>query len=328
MTTAVTVRAARMPGPLTFLARRPLAVFVIKRVLLAVLVLFLVATVAFFIIRIAGDPVRALLPEGATLQQERDLRHTLGYDRPLFVQYVSYLNDLLHGNFGQSVFFQQPAINVIMSRLLATVELASAALVFALIIAIPAGIISAVRRGKATDSAVMGAVLIGQSTPAFFVGIVLILIFAVQLRVLPASGIGGFNKLILPAITLGLYSAAMIARLLRSSLIEVLGEDHIRTAKAKGLSPGRVIMGNALRNAALPVVTIVGLEIGTLLGGAILTEQVFSWPGVGRLTIEAITNRDYPLVQATVLFFAVVFVGVNLVVDLLYAFLDPRVRLS
>ncbi|HVV19225.1 MAG TPA: ABC transporter permease [Pseudonocardiaceae bacterium] len=327
-TTISRPRPAPGPGAFAFLARRPLAVFVVKRVLQAVLVLFLVATVAFFIIRIAGDPVRALLPEGATLQQEQDLRHTLGYDRPLFVQYVSYLNDLLHLNFGQSVFFQQPAMQVIMDRLPATAELAAAALVFAVVVAIPAGIISAVRRGKALDSSVMAAVLIGQSTPAFFVGIVLILVFAVVLRVLPASGIGGFPNLVLPAITLGLYSAAMIARLLRSSLIEVLGEDHIRTAKAKGLSPAQVIVGNGLRNAALPVVTIVGLEVGSLLGGAILTEQVFSWPGVGRLTIEAITNRDYPLVQATVLFLAVIFVGVNLLVDLLYAFLDPRVRLS
>lgn len=328
MTTVTTIHTGRATGLLAFLARRPLTVFVVKRVLQAVLVLFLVATVAFFIIRITGDPVRALLPEGASLRQERDLRHALGYDRPLLVQYVNYLNDLLHGNFGQSVFFQQPAISMIMARLPATVELAGAALAFAVIVAIPAGIVSAVRRGRATDSVVMAAVLIGQSTPAFFVGIVLILVFAVQLRVLPASGIGGFGNLVLPAITLGLYSAAIIARLLRSSLIEVLGEDHIRTARAKGLSPGRVIVGNGLRNAALPVVTIVGLEVGTLLGGAILTEQVFSWPGVGRLTIEAITNRDYPLVQATVLFLAVVFVGVNLVVDLLYAFLDPRVRLS
>jgi peptide/nickel transport system permease protein len=174
----------------------------------------------------------------------------------------------------------------------------------------------------------MAAVLVGQSTPAFFVGIVLILVFAVELRVLPASGTGGFEHLILPAITLGLYSAAMIARLLRSSLIDVLGEDHIRTAKAKGLSPLRVIFANGLRNAALPVITIVGLEIGSLLGGAILTEQVFSWPGVGQLTVQAISNRDYPLVQATVLFLAIVFVGVNLIVDILYAFLDPRVRLS
>ncbi|HEX3786664.1 MAG TPA: ABC transporter permease [Pseudonocardiaceae bacterium] len=330
MATAVATPSVRRHrfGAVGSVGRRPLVRFIVKRVLQAVLVLFFVATVAFFIIRIAGDPVKALLPEGATLQQEQQLRHSLGYDRPLFLQYLTYLNNLLHFNFGQSVFFQQSAISVITQRLPATVQLATAALVFAVVVAIPAGIISAVRRGRATDSSVMAAVLIGQSTPAFFVGIVLILVFAVELRVLPASGIGGFQNLILPAVTLGLYSAAMIARLLRSSLIEVLGEDHIRTAKAKGLSPMRVIVGNGLRNAALPVVTIVGLEVGNLLGGAIITEQVFSWPGVGRLTIEAITNRDYPLVQATVLFLAVVFVGVNLIVDILYAFLDPRVRLS
>ncbi len=315
-------------APLRFLQRRPLALFILKRLAQTVVVLFFVATVSFFIIRISGDPVKALLPEGATVQQEEALRHSLGYDRPLFVQYVSYLNDLLHLNFGRSVFFQQPALDVITNRLPATLRLATAALVFALVIAIPAGIISALRRGKATDSSVMAIVLVGQSTPAFFVGIVLILVFAVELQVLPASGMGGLNHLVLPAVTLGLYSAAMIARLLRSSLIDVLGEDHIRTAKAKGLSPMGVVLGNGIRNAALPVVTIVGLEIGSLLGGAIITEQVFSWPGVGRLTIEAITNRDYPLVQATVLFLAIVFVGVNLVVDILYAFLDPRVRLS
>jgi peptide/nickel transport system permease protein len=325
---AITTRPAPWLAPLAFLSRRPLALFIVKRLAQAVIVLFFVATVAFFVIRIAGDPVKALLPEGASVQQEIELRHALGYDRPLFVQYVSYLNGLLHLNFGQSVFFQQPALTVILDRLPATIRLAGAALVFAIAVSVPAGIISAVRRGKATDSTVMAVVLVGQSAPAFFVGIVLILIFAVTLRVLPASGMGGFDNLILPAITLGLYSAAMIARLLRSSLIDVLGEDHVRTARAKGLSPLRVIMGTGLRNAALPVVTIVGLEVGSLLGGAILTEQVFSWPGVGRLTIEAVTNRDYPLVQATVLFLAVVFVVVNLVVDILYAFLDPRVRLS
>jgi peptide/nickel transport system permease protein len=311
-----------------FLRRSPLVMFLLKRLLQAVIVLFCVATVAFFVIRISGDPVKALLPEGATISQERTLRHSLGYDRPLIVQYLTYLKGLLHLDFGQSVFVQQPALDVILNRLPATIRLAAAALVFALVVAIPAGIVSAVRRGRATDSSVMAAVLVGQSTPAFFVGIVLILVFAVELRVLPASGTGGFEHLILPAITLGLYSAAMIARLLRSSLIDVLGEDHIRTAKAKGLSPLRVIFANGLRNAALPVITIVGLEIGSLLGGAILTEQVFSWPGVGQLTVQAISNRDYPLVQATVLFLAIVFVGVNLIVDILYAFLDPRVRLS
>jgi len=306
----------------------PLVVFIVRRFLQTMVVLLLVATVAFLIVRVAGDPVRSLLPDNATLEQEQALRHLLGYDRPLVTQYLSYLSGLLHFDFGQSVFFQEPARVVIFNRLPATARLAAAALVFSLVVAVPAGIVSALRRGKATDSAVMTAVLVGQSTPAFFVGIVFILIFAVQLKILPASGTGGIGHLVLPAITLGLYSTAMIARLLRSSLIDVMGEDYIRTARAKGLSPVGVVATNALRNAALPVVTIVGLEIGSLLGGAIVTEQVFAWPGVGRLTIEAITNRDYPLMQATVIFLAIVFVVVNLVVDVLYAVLDPRVRLS
>lgn len=302
--------------------------FIARRIGQAIVVLFCVATVAFLVVRMAGDPVTSMLPENATAEQEQALRHLLGLDRPLATQYVSYLGGLLHLDFGQSLFFHRPALDIILERLPATLQLSVAALIFALVVSIPAGIISAVRRGRATDSAVMGAVLIGQSTPAFFVGIVLILVFSVELKWLPASGIGGIEHLVLPAITLGLYSMAMIARLLRSSLIDVLGEDHIRTAKAKGLSPSRVLLTNALRNASLPVITIVGLEIGSLLGGAILTETVFSWPGVGRLTVEAVTNRDYPLMQATVLFLAVVFVVVNLVVDILYAFLDPRVRLS
>lgn len=306
----------------------PLVVFIVRRFLQTMVVLLLVATVAFLIVRVAGDPVRSLLPDNATLEQEQALRHLLGYDRPLVTQYLSYLSGLLHFDFGQSVFFQEPARVVIFNRLPATARLAAAALVFSLVVAVPAGIVSALRRGKATDSAVMTAVLVGQSTPAFFVGILFILIFAVQLKILPASGTGGIEHLVLPAITLGLYSTAMIARLLRSSLIDVMGEDYIRTARAKGLSPVGVVVTNALRNAALPVVTIVGLEIGSLLGGAIVTEQVFAWPGVGRLTIEAITNRDYPLMQATVIFLAIVFVVVNLVVDVLYAVLDPRVRLS
>ncbi|AWB90853.1 ABC transporter permease [Aeromicrobium chenweiae] len=302
--------------------------FLVRRVAQAVLVLFCVATVTFFIVRLTGDPVRTMLPPEATQEQEDSLRATLGLDRPLFVQYVSFLWNALHLDFGQSLFFHESAFSVIVDRLPATIQLAVGALVFALVVAIPAGIIAAVKRGSATDSSVVAAVLIGQSTPAFFVGILLILIFAVKLQVLPSAGMGGFDHLILPAITLGLYSMAMIARLLRSSLIDVLGEDYIRTARSKGLSRWLVIRDHGLRNAALPVVTIIGLEIGSLLGGAILTEQVFSWPGVGRLTVEAITNRDFPLMQAIVLFLSVIFVLTNLLVDIAYAFLDPRVRLS
>ncbi|MCU1475536.1 MAG: transporter permease [Subtercola sp.] len=310
------------------LAGGELQQFILRRIGQTILVLFCVATITFFLVRLTGDPVQAMLPPTATLDQENALRAQLGLNQPLIIQYLSYLGGILHGDFGQSLFFHQPAFDLILDRLPATIELASGAMVFALIVAIPAGIIAAVKRGSAADSSVVATVLVGQSTPAFFVGIILILVFAVNLHWLPAGGMGGFNHLILPAITLGLYSMAMIARLLRSSLIDQLGEDYIRTARSKGLSRWQVIRDHGLQNAALPVITIIGLEIGSLLGGAILTEQVFSWPGVGRLTVEAITNRDFPLMQAIVLFLSVIFVVANLVVDIAYAFLDPRVRLS
>jgi peptide/nickel transport system permease protein len=302
--------------------------FILRRIGQTILVLFCVATITFFLVRLTGDPVQAMLPPNATIEQENLLRQGLGLDRPLIIQYLSYLSGILHLDFGQSLFFHEPAFELIANRMPATIELATGAMIFALIVAIPAGIIAAVKRGSAADSSVVATVLVGQSTPAFFVGIILILVFAVNLHWLPASGIGGFDHLILPAITLGLYSMAMIARLLRSSLIDVLGEDYVRTARSKGLSRWEVIRDHGLKNAALPVITIIGLEIGSLLGGAILTEQVFSWPGVGRLTVEAITNRDFPLMQAIVLFLSMIFVVTNLIVDIAYAFLDPRVRLS
>lgn len=318
---ATTRRAPRRGG-------NGLGRFLLRRILQTIFVLFCVATLTFFLVRLTGDPVQAMLPETATIDQEEALRAQLGLDRPLIEQYLAYLMGILRLDFGTSIFFHQPALELIVGRLPATIELATGALVFALLVALPAGTIAALRRGKAADSTVVALVLLGQSTPAFFIGIVLILIFAVNLNWLPASGAGTWQSLILPAITLGLFSMAMIARLLRSSLIDVLGEDYIRTARAKGLTGWGTIRSHALRNAALPVVTIVGLEVGNLLGGAILTEQVFSWPGVGRLTVEAITNRDFPLIQAIVLFLSMVFVVTNLIVDIAYAFIDPRVRLS
>lgn len=298
------------------------------RVGTAALVLLCVATIAFFLVRLSGDPVKVLLPPDATAAQEDTLRASLGLDRPLAVQYLDYLWGLPRFDFGTSLFYDQPVATVLLERLPATLELAAAALVIALLIAVPAGILAAVRRGRAGDTGVMAGVLIGQSTPPFWVGILLILVFAVQFRMLPASGYGTAAHLVLPAVTLAIYSIAVIARLLRSSLIDVLGSDYIRTARAKGLGTGSVVLRHGLRNASLPVVTVVGLEVGSLLGGAILTEQVFAWPGVGRLTVEAVANRDFPLVQATVLFFAATFVLVNLLVDLSYTLLDPRVRVA
>ncbi|MEV6310167.1 ABC transporter permease [Streptomyces sp. NPDC051840] len=301
---------------------------VVSRLGTAVLVLLCTATVAFFLVRLSGDPVKVLLPPDATAGQESALRHSLGLDRPLLTQYLDYLWGIPRFDFGDSLFYNQPVRAVLADRIPATLLLAAGALVVTLVVALPAGILAAMRRGRATDRTVMTGVLLGQSTPPFWIGILFILVFAVGLHALPASGYGTFANLVLPAVTLAVYSVAVVARLLRSSLIDVLSSDHIRTARAKGFGPFKVVLRHGLRNASLPVVTVVGLEVGSLLGGAILTEQVFSWPGVGQLTIEAISNRDFPLVQATVLLFAATFVVVNLLVDLSYSFLDPRVRTS
>lgn len=304
----------------------PLLRTVLHKIGWALAVLLVVASVSFALVRISGDPLALLLPPDADADQYARLAAQLGLDRPLWQQYLEYLGGLLRGDLGTSVFYDQPVATLIAERLPATALLALSSLALALLVALPAGIVAAVRRGSRTDSAISIAVLVGQSMPAFWIGIVLILLFAVTLRVLPAAGYGSLANLVLPAVTLSVYSLAVIARLLRTSLVEVLSADFIRTARAKGAGPRQVILGHALRNAALPVVTVIGLELGTLLGGAILTEQVFSWPGIGRLAIEAINNRDFPLVQGAVLFFAVVFVLVNLVVDLSYSVLDPRVR--
>ncbi|GAA0931921.1 ABC transporter permease [Pseudonocardia zijingensis] len=317
------VEAARPPAP-----GRGVAGTLLVRVLGAVGVLVAAATVAFLLVRLSGDPVRLLLPPDATAEQEATLRASLGLDRPLLVQYLDYLWGLPRLDFGTSLFYDRPVAEVLFERIPATLQLAGAATVVALVVAVPAGIYAALRRGRPGDTGVMAAVLVGQSTPAFWTGILLVLLFAVQWQLLPASGYGSLEHLVLPAVTLAVYSVAVIARLLRSSLIEVLASDHIRTARAKGLGTRAIVAGHALRHASLPVVTVVGLEVGSLLGGAILTEQVFAWPGIGRLTVEAIANRDFPLVQAAVLFFAATFVVVNLVVDASYAILDPRVRVA
>jgi peptide/nickel transport system permease protein len=307
-------------------ARAGLLRTVLIRLGTALLVLLCTATVSFFLVRLSGDPVKLLLPPDATAHQEAVLRGSLGLDRPLITQYLDFIWGLLHFDFGNSISYNEPVSHVLADRLPATLELAAAALVVTLVIAVPAGIVAAMRRGRGSDRGIMTGVLLGQSTPPFWVGILLILVFAVGLHALPASGYGSFANLVLPAVTLSVYSIAVVARLLRSSLIDVLSSDHIRTARAKGFGPVKTVLTHGLRNASLPVVTVIGLEVGSLLGGAILTEQVFSWPGVGQLTIEAISNRDFPLVQATVLFFAATFVVVNLLVDLSYSFLDPRVR--
>lgn len=299
-----------------------------SRLLSALIVMLLAATVTFLLVRISGDPLALLLPPDATQEQADELAATLGLDQPIAVQYVEYLSGLVRFDLGDSLFYNQPVFTVIAERLPATALLAASALAIALMLAIPTGIIAAMRRGTAGDKGVMSVILVGQSTPPFWIGIVLVLVFAVQLQVLPAAGYGSVQNLLLPAITLAVYSVAVIARLLRSSLIDVLSSDYMRMATAKGYGATHGVLSHGLRNAALPVVTVVGLETGTLLSGAILTEQVFGWPGLGSLTVEAISNRDLPLVQGTILLFALIFVVINILVDLSYSILDPRVRME
>jgi peptide/nickel transport system permease protein len=269
-----------------------------------------------------------MLPPDATAEQADKLRHALGFDKSLLQQYGIYLLNLLHLDLGVSLRYGGPTVQLIVERLPATLQLAGAALFFSLIIAIPAGIISAIKRGSMVERGVMTLVLIGQSMPVFWMGILLILLFSVRMKIFPTGGIGSWLHLVLPAVALGLQLMALVTKLLRSSLIETLSADYIRTARAKGLLPQTVISKHALRNGLLPVITIVGLEIGTLLGGSVVTETVFAWPGVGQLLVQAIYNRDFPLVQAALILLAGIFVLINLLVDICYVFIDPRIELK
>lgn len=300
--------------------------YFLRRCLYAVFVLLGVATVVFFLTRLTGNPVAIMLPPDATQAQILSMTKSLGLDKPIYIQYAIYMRDLLRLDFGQSIRYNEPALRIILERLPATIKLASTALVISLLLGIPIGIISALKRDTLLDKGIMVFALFGQTMPSFWLGIMLILIFAVNLRWFPTGGMGDWKTIILPAITLGLSLMALVSRLLRSSLIEALGADYIRTARAKGLRQWKVVSKHALRNSLLPVVTVIGLEIGSLLGGSVVTETVFAWPGVGQMLVQAINNRDYPLVQAAIIFIAIAFVFINLIVDILYAFIDPRIE--
>ena len=302
--------------------------YLARRALQSVLVLLGISFVVFFILHLTGDPALVLLPPDASAEDVRKFREAMGFNDPFLVQYGRFLRGALHGDFGQSVRHGEPAFGLVMERMPATFELSGAALLIAVSLAIPAGIVSAVRRNSALDYVSTVVALLGQSMPTFWLGIMLILLFSVQFHLLPSSGHGTVQHLILPAITLGLFTTARITRLTRSGMLEVLSQDYIRTARAKGVEDRLVVWKHALKNAAIPVVTIVGIELGTLLGGSVITETIFAWPGVGRLSVQAINNRDYPVVQAAVFLLASTFVVVNLIVDLLYAYLDPRIRLQ
>lgn len=300
--------------------------YVLRRLWQAVLVLFGVSVVVFAILHLTGDPAALLLPPDATAEDIARFRNAMGFDDPWIVQYGRFLKGAIHGNFGESLRHGEPAMELVLERLPATFQLAGAGLLLALCLAVPAGIVSAVKRNTVIDYFSTVVALLGQAMPTFWLGIMLILVFSVHFNWLPSSGRGDLQHLVLPAVTLGLFTTARITRLTRSGMLEVLGQDYILTARAKGVSEQPVVWKHALKNASIPIVTIVGIELGTLLGGSVITETIFAWPGVGRLSVQAIFNRDYPVVQAAVFILASTFVVVNFLVDLAYTWLDPRIR--
>jgi ABC-type dipeptide/oligopeptide/nickel transport system permease component len=303
--------------------------YLVLRILYALPALWLIVTMVFLLAHIVpGDPVQQMLGEGARAEDLQQLRHTLGLDMPIGAQYRHYLAGIAHGDLGESFRFQQPVMRVILSHYPATLELAFVALLVCAAVGIPAGLLAAENPGTLSDHAVSAFTLLGLSVPNFALGPVLILIFSVILGWLPVSGRGGPSHLILPAITLGAGLAAILTRMVRISVIEQLSSDYVRTARAKGLSPAAVLFRHAFRNALVPILTILGLQFGTLLAGAIVTETIFSWPGIGRLAVQAIGARDYPLLQGCILLIAVSYVLVNLLTDAVYALVDPRVRLG
>jgi ABC-type dipeptide/oligopeptide/nickel transport system permease component len=299
----------------------------ISRLLYAIPVIWLVVTVVFLLIHLVpGDPIQAMLGEGAAATDLQAVRHAYELDLPLRTQYLHYWRNVLHGNLGQSIRLNQSVAKVIRERYPYTLELTVSSLIVALVLAIPAGVRSARRRNR-WDDRVLGFVsLLGLSFPNFALGPILILFFAIKLGWLPVSGSGAFANLVLPAITMGGALAAILTRMVRTSMLEELGQDYVRTARAKGLPERTVVYKHALRNAMIPVVTVIGLQFGALLAGAIVTETIFSWPGIGRLTIQAISNRDYYLVQGCILAIGLTYVAVNFLTDLLYTVVNPRIR--
>ena len=305
-----------------------LAPIILKRIGSGAATVLVVVTFVFFMMRIVGDPVSGLAPEDATPEQLTAIRKKLGLDVSLGQQYLNFLGGILRGDLGDSYRNNQSAVEMIFDRLPATLELAAAALLLAVIIAIPAGIISAVRPGSFIDMGSRVFAVLGQSLPVFWLAILLIIFFAVDLGWLPSGGRGGIEHLILPALALSVYSVPLTMRLTRSALLEVLGKDYIRTARAKGLREWEVVVKHGLRNSMIPVITVLALRVGTVISGAIILEEVFAYPGIGRLGVQALQTADFPVIQAFIVFITVVTVAINLVVDILYTIVDPRVRIQ
>lgn len=292
----------------------------------AALALWGVLTFVFIVSRLLGDPAILLLPIGASEADLAQIRSQLGLDQPLYLQYFQFLGDFVTGDFGISFQFQRPALDVVLDRLPATALLALSAMLIGIVFGILAGCLSAIYRGTFIEGVVMIFTLLGQATPAFWLGIMMILFFAVELGWFPTGGADGPLSVVLPALCLATFTMSSIARLMRSSILEVMREDYVRTAEAKGLLPQRIFVWHIARNSLIPVVTMIGILTGELLGGAAVTETVFAWPGVGRLIVQAIEARDFPVVQAVVAVIALIFIVINLLIDLLYRVLDPRIK--
>lgn len=321
--------------------------FILRRLLQSAIVIIGVTLITFTALQMSGDPTYLYVSERATAEEIQRTREALGFDRPLPEQYLTFLGNLLQGDFGNSLSYKRPAIEAVMDALPATLELTIFAMMLAIVVAIPLGVVASLNRGSATDGSVMTMAMLGQSIPSFWLGIMMIMFFGLQLRILPISGhvpfimpliqgdfLRAFSNLpqtlyylIMPGFAVAFYSISRNARLVRSSMLEVLGQDFVRTARSKGISERAVVIHHALRNAWLPVVTMIGLEFGFLIGGVVVVEIVFSWPGLGRLVFNAINQRDIPVVQAAVVVLAMVFIALNLIVDLIYARIDPRVKL-
>lgn len=301
--------------------------YIFSRLGQSILVMFGVSVMIFYSLHLTGDPAAVMMPPGSSQAEIDNFRSAMGFDRPLLWQYGHYLNGVLHGNLGQSLRYEQPVTELIAQRVPATLLLAVTALAWSTLAGMILGLVSAIWRNTFWDFLARLLAFSGQAIPVFWLGLLMILLFSLQLRWLPSSGYGSASQLVMPAISLGAYYMSAIARLVRASLIDVLHLDYIRTAQAKGLSPWRILIRHGLRNALIPVVTVQGMYFASLLGGALVTEIIFAWPGIGRLAVQAIQNRDFPLVQAIVLLAALVFVMVNLLIDLLYVVLNPRIRL-
>ena len=300
--------------------------YLLARLLQAVVAIFFALTAVFFLVRITGDPVILFLPLDVQPKDIAHFRHLLGFDRPVWVQYVEFLGRALHADFGASLRYRAPALPLVLHRFPATLQLAVVSLALVAAVAVPIGIVSAARRGGVADTLGIATTALGQAVPGFWLGLMLIWIFGVWLRWFPVSGYGDWRHFVLPALTLAAFYAAQIARVTRSAVLDALGQDYVRTARAKGVREPAVLIRHVFKNAAIPVVTVFGLNAGQLLGGAVVTETIFAWPGLGGYTLNALLGRDFPVVMVGVLFTSVIYVTMNFLVDLSYLWLNPQVR--